>query len=456
MKLEPSERRRVYSVSELTREIKLHLEGQFFDLCVVGEISNFKQPPSGHLYFTLKDARTQLPAVMFRSSRRSLKFQPTDGMAVLASGRVTLYEPRGSYQLQVEWMEPRGKGALQLAFEQLKEKLAAEGLFAADRKRPLPLLPQRIGIVTSPSGAAIRDICRVLHRRFPNVEVLLYPAQVQGDVAAGEITKGIQVLNRLGGFDVLIVGRGGGSLEDLWPFNEESVARAIATSTIPVISAVGHEVDVTIADFAADVRAATPSAAAEMVVARKEDFLERVARLGKRLDQSLSHRMMGHRNRVEKLAGHQAFLAVRHAFQVSSQRLDELSFRARTLLRRTLDGHRGRVELMTRQLETFRLDRQLGHLRARLAHLDALLRSAQRSRLTLAEQRLARSVARLEALSPLAVLGRGYSLSWDQSGKLLRDAATVGLGDPVRVTLERGELDCRVEQTRPSRERLLP
>jgi exodeoxyribonuclease VII large subunit len=353
-------------------------------------------------------------------------------------------------------MEPRGKGALQLAFEQLKEKLAAEGLFAAERKRPLPLLPQRIGIVTSPSGAAIRDICRILHRRFPNVEVLLYPAQVQGDLAAGEITKGIQVLNRLGGFDVLIVGRGGGSLEDLWTFNEEPVARAIATSAIPVISAVGHEVDFTIADFAADVRAATPSAAAEMVVARKEDFLERVARLGKRLEQGLGHRMMGHRSRVERLAGHQAFLAVRHAFQVSSQRLDELSFRVRTLLERSLEGHRGRVDLMARQLEAFRIDRQLGQSRARLAHLGVLLRAAQRRRLTHSEQRLARSAARLEALSPLAVLGRGYSLTWDQSGVLVRDASTVASGDRVRVTLEHGELDCRVERTRPDREQLLP
>jgi exodeoxyribonuclease VII large subunit len=456
MNLEPSERRRVYSVSELTREIKLHLEGEFFDLWVVGEISNFKQPTSGHLYFTLKDARSQLPAVMFRSARRFLKFRPGDGMAVLVRGRLTLYEPRGSYQVQVEWMEPRGKGALQLAFEQLKDKLAAEGLFAAERKRPLPLLPQRIGIVTSPSGAAIRDICRILHHRFPNVEVLLYPAQVQGDLAAGEITKGIQVLNRLGGFDVLIVGRGGGSLEDLWPFNEEPVARAIATSAIPVISAVGHEADFTIADFAADVRAATPSAAAEMVVARKEDFLERVSRLGKRLQQGLGHRMMGHRSRVERLAGHQAFLAVRHAFQASSQRLDELSFRARTLFARTLEGHRGRVEIMTRQLEAFRIDRQLGQSRARLAHLNALLRAAQHRHLTHSEQRLARSAARLEALSPLAVLGRGYSLTWDQSGALVRDASTVAAGDPLRVTLERGELDCRVERTRPDREQLLP
>jgi exodeoxyribonuclease VII large subunit len=456
MKLEPSEQTRIYSVSELTREIKLHLEGEFFDIWVVGEISNFKQHSSGHLYFTLRDSRTQLSAVMFRSARRFLKFRPADGMAVLARGHITLYEPRGAYQLQVDRIEPRGKGALQLAFEQLKEKLAKEGLFAPERKRALPLLPQRIGVVTSPSGAAIRDICRILHRRFPNLEVLLYPAQVQGDLAAAEITKGIQVLNRLGGFDVLIVGRGGGSLEDLWPFNEESVARAISTSAIPVISAVGHEVDFTIADFTADVRAATPSAAAEIVVSRKEDFLGHVARLEKRADQSLVHRMSQLRSGVERLAAHQAFLAVRHAAQTGSQRLDELTFRTRALIDRIAQASRGRLDVLTRQLEAFRIDRQLGQSRTKLAHLSSLLRSAERARRSRAGERLARAGARLEALSPLAVLGRGYSLTWHGDGKLLRDAGSVTPGDPVRVTLERGELDCRVERSRPTRERLFP
>ena len=441
MKPHPRDQRRIYSISELTREIKLRLEGEFFDVWVVGEVSNFKQHSSGHLYFTLKDARTQLPAVMFRSACRFLKFRPGDGMAVLARGRLTLYEPRG-------------KGALQLAFEQLKEKLAAEGLFASERKRPLPMLPQRIGVVTSPTGAAIRDICRILHRRFPNLDVLLYPAQVQGDLAAGEITKGIQVLNRLGGFDVLIVGRGGGSLEDLWPFNEESVARAIATSAIPVISAVGHEIDFTIADFAADVRAATPSAAAEIVVARKEDFLERVGRLDKRLVQFLGYRTMKLRSRLDRLAGHQAFLAVRHTLQTSSQRLDELSYRARTLFDGKLNGDRGRLQIAIRQLEASRLDRRLDQSRTRLAHLGSLLRAAQRARLIRAEHQLAGSGARLEALSPLAVLGRGYSLTWDETGKLLRNAAQAAPGDPVRVTLEHGELDCRVERSRPQGERL--
>ena len=456
MKRQPTEQNRIYSVSQLTREIKLHLEGEFYDIWVVGEISNFKQPSSGHLYFTLKDARTQLSAVMFRSARRFLKFRPADGMAVLARGHITLYEPRGSYQLQVDWMEPRGKGALQLAFEQLKEKLAKEGLFAPERKRALPLLPQKIGVVTSPTGAAIRDICRILHRRYPNLEVLLYPAQVQGDLAAAEITKGIQVLNRMGGFDVLIVGRGGGSLEDLWPFNEEPVARAIAGSEIPVISAVGHEVDFTIADFAADVRAATPSAAAEIVVSRKEDFLERVGRLSQRADQSLLHRMRRLRGGVERLAGHQAFLAVRHGVQSGSQRLDELTFRTRASIDRIIQNRKAQLDSLTRQLEASRPDRQLSQSRTKLAHLSSLLLSAQRARLNRAGRLLARSTAQLEALSPLAVLGRGYSLTWDQAGNLLRDASAVERGDSVRVTLEQGELDCRVEKSRPTPENLLP
>ena len=456
MKPQPTEQSRIYSVSQLTREIKLHLEGEFYDIWVVGELSNFKQPSSGHLYFTLRDARTQLSGVMFRSAQRVLKFRPADGMAVLARGHITLYEPRGSYQLQVDWMEPRGKGALQLAFEQLKEKLAKEGLFAPERKRTLPLLPQKIGVVTSPTGAAIRDICRILHRRYPNIEVLLYPAQVQGDLAAAEITKGIQVLNRIGGFDALIIGRGGGSIEDLWPFNEEPVARAIAASAIPVISAVGHEVDFTIADFVADVRAATPSAAAEIVVSRKEDFLERVVRLAQRADQSLSHRMSRLRSSVERLAAHQAFLAVRHAVQSGSQRLDELTFRTQACIDRFVQNRKAQLDSLTRQLEAFKLDRQVSQSRTKLAHLSSLLLSAQRERLSRAGQLLARSTAQLEALSPLAVLGRGYSLTWDEAGNLLREASGVEPGDAVRVTLEQGELDCRVERSRPTPESLLP
>lgn len=453
MKPQPIPRSKIYSVSELTRQIKQQLEIEFYDVWVAGEISNFKShASSGHYYFTLKDDRSQLSAVMFRNSNRLLKFRPADGMMVLAHGFITLYEPRGNYQLQVEHMEPRGKGALQIAFEQLKEKLSREGLFATDRKRPLPLLPQRIGVVTSPSGAAIRDICRILHRRFPNLEVLLYPAQVQGDLAAFEISKGVQVLNRLGGFDVLIVARGGGSMEDLWPFNEESVARAIASSKIPVISAVGHEVDFTIADFVADVRAPTPSAAGEMVVARKEDMVERVAVLRRRLEDSVRFRLESLSGRVARLAEHQSFLAVRHQVELRAQRVDEAIFRSRSLLERKLTEARRNLVDFEHRLEAFRFDRRIAETKARLEHLLVLLNAQARARLAARRRELGEAGARLSALSPLAVLGRGYSLTWDGSGRLLRDASAVQPGDPVRITLHRGELDCRVEKGRPARE----
>jgi exodeoxyribonuclease VII large subunit len=449
---DPFERRKVYSVSELNRDIKLHLESEFFDVWLAGEISNFKQPSSGHLYFTLKDDRAQIPAVMFRSARRFLKFHPADGMAVVARGRITVYEPRGAYQIQVEWMEPRGKGALQLAFEQLKEKLQKEGLFDAERKKALALLPQKIAIVTSPTGAAVRDICRILHSRFPNLEVVLYPAQVQGDLAAGEIAQGIRVLNRLGGFDAMIVGRGGGSLEDLWPFNEETVARAIAGSKIPVISAVGHEQDFTIADFVADVRAPTPSAAAEMVVARKEHFREHLDRLRLRAEQALQNRMSRMRNEVERMAGHQAFLAVRHFLQMAAQGLDEARYKADALIAKRLDGKRSRLESLVGRLEAFRLERQVQASMDKLRHLFSRMNASQKAHLALAHQKLTVCGARLQALSPLAVLGRGYSLAWDSEGNLLRDVSQTSAGDKVRLSLHRGELDCRVEKIHPPKQ----
>ncbi len=446
---DPAERRKVYSVSELTRDIKRHLEGEFFDVWVVGEISNFKQPSSGHLYFTLKDERSQLPAVMFRSASRSLRFRPEDGMAVAARGPLTVYEPRGAYQLQVESMEPRGKGALQLAFEQLKEKLKKEGLFDAERKKPLALLPRKIGIVTSPTGAAVRDICRILHSRFPNLEVVLYPAQVQGNLAAAEIAQGIRVLNRLAECDALIVGRGGGSLEDLWPFNEESVARAIAASKIPVISAVGHEVDFTIADFVADVRAPTPSAAAEMVVARKDRFSEHLGQLRLRVEQAAEHRVSRLKSELDRLAGHQAFLAVRHSVQMVAQNLDEATYKADSLIAKHLRGASYRLEGLVGRLEGFRLERQIQTSREKLGQLSSRLAAGQKAHLAVAQQKLIGCGAQLEALSPLAVLGRGYSLAWDTQGNLLRDASRTSAGEKVKLTLHRGELDCRVERSRP-------
>ncbi len=440
------EARTIRSVTQLTRDIKLTLEKTFGNLWVAGEVSNLKLHSSGHYYFTLKDDQAQIPAVMFRGSIRHLRFRPQDGMAVLVWGHVTVYEPRGAYQIRVERMEPRGKGSLQLAFEQLKDKLGKEGFFDAARKRPLPLLPQRLGIVTSPSGAALRDICRVLHRRFPNLEVLVYPAQVQGDLAAAEIAKGIQVLNRLSGFDVLIVTRGGGSLEDLWPFNEESVARAIAASRIPVMSAVGHEVDFTIADFVADVRAPTPSAAAEMVVRNKEDFRERVLNLERRLDKTARYRFRELRSRVDGIATHRAFAAVRHGIETRAQRVDESLHRARFGMDRRLARLRHQIQGLSARLAERRVDRRLGEARTRLTRLLGRLEAAERSRVHRGRRAFGEVASKLEALSPLSVLGRGYSLAWSAQGKLLRSSDEAEVGDAVRLDLARGRLYCRVEK----------
>jgi exodeoxyribonuclease VII large subunit len=443
------EGRVVLSVTELTRDIKLHLEGRFANLWVQGEISNLKQPSSGHYYFTLKDDGAQLPAVMFRGSTRFLRFRPDDGMSVLVWGHITVYEPRGNYQIRVERMEPRGKGSLQLAFEQLKEKLSREGLFETARKRRLPLLPQRLGIVTSPSGAALRDICRILHRRFPNLAILVYPAQVQGDLAAAEIAKGVQVLNRLSPIDVIVVTRGGGSLEDLWPFNEESVARAIAASAVPVVSAVGHETDFTIADFVADVRAPTPSAAAEMVVKIKEEFRERVEVLAGRMARSEARFVRERRARVAAISTHQVFAAVRHGLELKGQRVDEASYRARSGLDRRVSTLRHQVQELLRRLGEKRVDRRLGDARTRLARLLSRLESIERAKLTRESASFSRLVAKLDALSPLGVLGRGYSLAWSAQGKLLRLAEEASVGERIRVDLHRGKLHCRVEKVEP-------
>lgn len=437
--------RTIHSVSDITRHIKLNLERTFNNLWVEAELSNVKRPSSGHLYFTLKDDKAQLPAVMFRGKARHLRFRPDDGTAVLVWGHITVYEPRGAYQIMVERMEPRGKGALQLAFEQLKERLAKEGLFDEERKKSLPLLPRRLGIVTSPSGAAIRDMCQVLHRRYPNLEVLVYPAQVQGDLARAEIAKGVQVLNRLGGIDVIIVARGGGSLEDLWPFNEESVARAIAASAIPVVSAVGHEVDFTIADFVADVRAPTPSAAAEMVVQRKEHFREHVAMLFGRLDKGVRFRFRELGNRLERVATHQVFAAVGHGVERRGQQVDEASLRIRASMDRRLAALSKQLEENARRLGAQRLDLRLGKAAEGLTGLRGRLDAAELAQRANARQSLASVTAKLDALSPLAVLGRGYSLTWTAQGKLLRRAADVSVGDAVRVDLHEGRLDCRVE-----------
>jgi len=392
--------RHIYTVSTLTAEVKAVLEDGFSAIWVEGELSNFKHHTSGHMYFSLKDAQAQLRGVMFRGHNRLLRFQPTDGLAVLVCGTVTVYERRGEYQINVEFMEPKGIGALQLAFEQLKSNLAAEVLFEETRNRPLPFLPRKIGIITSPTGAVIRDMVTIIGRRFPGLEVLIYPVAVQGSGAATEIAAALARLGARADLDVLIVARGGGSLEDLWAFNEEVVARAIAASPIPVISAVGHETDVTIADFVADLRAPTPSAAAELVVARRDELCQRVDELTARALAALQHAVAARRSRVEMLG--------RHLLLVSP------------------------VAQLARQADRLR------ELRRRQGAWWALFRTVRR-------ERLARAAGKLDALSPLSILGRGYSICFALPGRrVLKLAADVTPGSEVAVRLHQGELDCVV------------
>jgi exodeoxyribonuclease VII large subunit len=443
-------RRRALSVSELTDRIQGVLETEFFDVWVEGEISNLKRAASGHVYFSLKDADAQIAATVWKSDARRLRFQPEDGMHVLARGSIRVYPPRGSYQISVQFLEPLGKGSLAQAFEELKRKLEEEGLFATERKRPLPVLPRRIGVVTSPTGAVIRDILRVLNRRYANLDVLLYPARVQGEGAAAEIAKGLEVLNRLGGLDVVILARGGGSLEDLWPFNEETVARAIAASRIPTISAVGHETDFTIADFVADVRAPTPSAAAERVVQAKEELAARIGALRDRLAGALRLKLTTTRARVEAAAAHRVFAAERGRLHMKAQRVDEMVRRAERALVSSLDRGRERHRRLRERAEAFRWDRQIEARRERLAHRSDRLRALLRGTIDQRRAGLARVAGQMEALSPLAVLGRGYALVWDETaGALLRSAADTEEGRPLRIQLHRGVIRATVESRKP-------
>ena len=440
------EGRRALTVSELTDRIQGVLETEFVDVWVEGEISNLKfMPSSGHYYFSLKDDKAQIKAVVWRTDARLLKFKPQDGMKVLARGQIRVYAPRGDYQISVQVLEPLGKGSLQQAFEELKERLGREGLFAPERKRPLPLLPRRIGVVTSPTGAVVRDILRVLRVRYANLEVVIYPCRVQGPEASGEIMAGIRALNRLGGLDVLMVARGGGSLEDLWPFNEEQVARALASSRIPTISAVGHETDYTIADFVADLRAPTPSAAAERVVQAKVDLTSRIASLERQLHAGMRLRLTRVRARVEAVTSHRVFTAERGRVRNYAQRVDELHRRSETAAVRRLEKARDGLARLRERLEAFRLDRQLQARREHLQASEARLRRLFASGLQTRRASLGGLLGKLDTLSPLAVLSRGYALVWDASGAhLLRRASDAALGDEVRIRLHDGALRAAV------------
>jgi exodeoxyribonuclease VII large subunit len=433
-------------VTELTARIRDLLSGEFQDVLVQGEISNVRRAQSRHVYFTLKDARAQIRCVCFANVATRLRFRPDDGLQVTVRGSVGVYEQRGEYQIYVEHLEPVGVGALQLAFEQLKQKLAAEGLFDTARKKPLPLLPQRIGVVTSPDGAAVRDVLRVLRRRFPNVHVLIYPVRVQGDAAKDDIVAALKFLNAKQAADVILLVRGGGSLEDLWAFNEEIVARAIAASSIPVISGVGHETDFTIADFVADLRASTPSNAAELVVRTRREFDAHVAQLAGDLFQHMKYRLLEARDRLRELATHPAFRRPEEILRQHRQQVDELSARLSELLRGQLQQLRQRFAVTQARLTSHDLRARVAALRTRFEQRFTELASRAERFLLRKREQIGKLMLQLDERSPLRVLERGYAIVTDVSGALVRSAADVAVGDEIAVRLHRGRLSAEVKR----------
>jgi exodeoxyribonuclease VII large subunit len=437
--------RDIYSVSRLNREARALLEGSFPLLWLEGEISNLARPRSGHIYFTLKDEFAQIRCAMFRMRATNITFTPRDGIQILARVRVSLYEPRGDYQLVVEHMEEAGDGALRRAFDALKQRLFQEGLFEEGRKRPLPTLPRTIGVVTSPSGAAIRDILTVLQRRFPAIRVVIYPVAVQGEGAGREIAEAIHLAAKRAECEVLIVGRGGGSLEDLWAFNEEVVARAIHNSPIPVVSAVGHEVDVSIADFAADVRAATPSAAAELLSPDASQLQIKVAALQQRMHQAMRRRQQQRRLQLESVSKR-----LRHPgqrLQQIAQRLDELEWRLTHARRNQLRHRQARLATLQSRLQRHAPQSQLQRLQTRQQSLQSRLHHAIHDRVAQEKTRLGLQVRTLEAVSPLATLHRGYAIvTRETDGALIEQSTQVEPGARIRARLAAGELLCRVEE----------
>ncbi len=439
--------RRIWSVGDLVAAMRASLEREFADLWVEGEVSGCHSADSGHLYFTLKDDRAQLRSVMFRAQARLLRFRPEDGMRVLARGRLTAYEARGEVHVAVQFLEPQGAGALQVAFEQLKARLAAEGLFDAGRKKPLPPLPRRIGIVTSPRAAALQDILNILRRRHAGIPITVYPAQVQGEAAPAELTEGIQYFSRTRSVDVVILARGGGSPEDLASFNHEGLARAIAASSVPVISAVGHETDFTIADFVADLRAPTPSAAAELVVESRQQLEECVAGLAQRLGRAARYRLVLARNALTGLAQHGAFARMQESLARRQQRLDEAGFRLAGAFAARLQQRRRALDVAATRLRHFDLRRLFTGMRRELAAGEAAFVAAARRLLLERRARTEQSVARLEALSPLKILDRGYALVLDAAGNLLKDPRQVRPGDEITARLARGSLSAVVRKS---------
>src|ERR1700693_2139402 len=436
--------RKTYTVAELNAAIRGLLGDEFNDIWVAGEISGSKTASSGHCYFTLKDHDAQLRCVCFRSSLRSLKFKPQDGIAVLARGRIDVYETRGEYQLQVELLEPQGHGALQFAFEQLKKKLSAEGLFDAARKRAIPRLPRRIGIVTSPSGAVIRDITQILSRRFPGLHIRLYPATVQGEGSIEAVLRAIEYFSGSGWPEVVILARGGGSLEDLWTFNEEAVARAIVASSVPIISAVGHETDFTIADFVADLRAATPSAAAELVIGTREQLFDQLDVFDHKLVQSVRYRLAMAARRLHQQGVERALAVLHRGIGRLQQRVDELEYRLRERTGTAAAARRQQLEQLIARLRSLDLRLRIAAARRRLEAADTAIVQLVRLRLTRAHGRLDPLIAHLTQLSPLKILERGYALVTDAAGRIVKEPANAPVGSEIDVRLAKGQIAARV------------
>jgi exodeoxyribonuclease VII large subunit len=446
--------RRVWTVRALVAAARSHVEREYSDAWVEGEISNFRAPDSGHLYFTLKDGNAQIRVVMFSSKSRLLRFRPTDGMQVVVRGRVTIYEERGELQIAAEYIEPKGAGSLQVAFEQLKAKLEAEGLFAAERKKPIPTLPARIGIVTSPQAAALRDILNILQRRHHSVNVLIFPAQVQGESAPAEVASGVRYFNDCSkdasrSVEVIIVGRGGGSAEDLAAFNHEGLARTVAASDIPVISAVGHETDFTICDFVADLRAPTPSAAAELVIRSRVEVENQAEAVRQRLQRAMERRLLQARHALMERAQDGAFARMMDMIRQRQQKLDDLTYRLERGQRQILEKTHRRLETVSAAVRHYDLRRVLAGIRSELEAQTSAMGAAMRNQLLQQKVRIERMGRALEMLSPLAILDRGYALVFDAAGHLLKDAAQVNPGEAITARLAHGEIQATVEQIPP-------
>lgn len=435
----------VLTVSQLTRQVKSLIETGVGKIWVSGEISNWRVSPAGHAYFTLKDESSQLSAVMFKGKINRLKFEPEGGLEVMVNGLVTVYEQRGNYQIICDDMQPKGVGALQLAFDKLKAKLDAEGLFDPELKKDLPLLPKKIGIVTSPTGAAIRDMLNVLERRFSDVHILLYPARVQGDEAAPEIIAGIAALEEYG-VDVIVIGRGGGSLEDLWPFNEEAVVRAVFECATPIVSAVGHEIDFALTDFAADLRAPTPSAAAELIVQERAALDESVHQLSERLARAMENQLEAYASRLERARSSFVFRRPEELLRQQRQRVDEAAMQLERTLRDTATEYRYRLDATVKSLALLSPDHQLQRMQERFSGLHGRLASAVRSTVESKRADFQPVVAHLDALSPLAILGRGYSLVRKENGKIVADAGKLKRGEGVSLMFGKGSAKATVDE----------